>query len=486
MPVPASIIAVRPESVVISTHVVLPPKKTVSEPGDAIEPRVPQNLMFMLQFRLHCDPSSDSTILKVILRSVAYDIIYIRIGGVHDMLKELSKNWDLENEINALHEKALYRNMPEIRGFPGRTIHVDGKSALNFSSNNYLSLAGHPEILETFSQAVLTYGAGSTASRLIAGNCPSHRDLEEFISNWKRTEAALVFGSGYQANIGIITALTNSDDLVISDELNHASIIDGCRLSRATVSVFRHMDLNAVEDALKKQEARRKFVVTESVFSMDGDHAPLKELWALCRNYGAFLIVDEAHGAGVYGPAGEGLCAELGVIPDVQMGTLGKAAGVSGAYVAGSRALIDLLVNRARSFIFTTAPPPAVSAAALKSLNIISSQEGQRRRELLNRNVQIMDKMLRTILPPRKTPCHIRPIHVGPSDLTMKLSAECLTKGLFVQGIRFPSVPEGAARLRLTLMSDHTIEDMENAFKIIKSVFESGNIGNSNIDPLLT
>ncbi len=387
------------------------------------------------------------------------------------MLRTPSKNWDLVGEIVTLKEKALYRRMPEVSGIPGRIINIDGRSVLNFSSNNYLGLAGHPQILEAFSKAVHTYGAGSTASRLIAGNSHSHRQLEEFIANWKKTEAALVFGSGYQANLGILTTLTNKEDLVISDELNHASIIDGCRLSRAKISVYRHLDLNSASDALKQPGFRRKLLITESVFSMDGDHAPLKELSNLCREHDAFMVVDEAHATGIYGPSGQGLCSALGAIPDVQMGTLGKAAGVSGAYVAGSRSLIDLLVNKARSFIFTTAHSPAVSEAALEALKIIVSPEGDQRRSMLKSNVKLMDEMLQRVLPRREIPCHIRPIHVGPSDLTMRMSEACLDQGLFVHGIRFPSVREGASRLRLTLMSDHTTEDLRKASRIIETLF---------------
>ena len=193
------------------------------------------------------------------------------------MLKTPSKNWDLDSEILTLREKGLYRRMPQASGIPGRMINIDGRSVLNFSSNNYLGLAAHPRIVEAFSKAVRTYGVGSTGSRLIAGNTHSHRQLEEFIANWKETEASLVFGSGYQANLGILTTLTDKNDLIISDELNHASIIDGCRLSKAKISIYRHLDLHSALDALKQPGFRRKLLITESVFSMDGDHAPLKE-----------------------------------------------------------------------------------------------------------------------------------------------------------------------------------------------------------------
>ena len=383
------------------------------------------------------------------------------------MLKKPSKNWDLKGEIEALQKKALYRKMPEISGVPGRTVNIDGRNVLNFSSNNYLGLAYHPRVVDSFSQAVKIYGVGSTASRLIAGNCPTHRKLEQFIASWKNAEAALVFGSGYQANLSILTALTDKDDLIVSDELNHASIIDGCRLSRAKTLVYKHRDPDSALDALKKTGFRRKLLVTESIFSMDGDQAPLRELSDVCQNNGAFMVVDEAHATGIYGPSGAGLCSELDVFPDVQMGTLGKAVGVSGAYVAGSRFLIDLLVNKARPFIFTTAHSPAVSAATLEALKVIVSPEGDVRRLRLKKNVEFLSEVLQNILPPRESACQILPILIGPSDLTMKISQACLQEGLFVQGIRFPSVPEGAARLRLTLMSDHTPADIEKAGQVI-------------------
>ncbi|MFH0957214.1 MAG: 8-amino-7-oxononanoate synthase [Pseudomonadota bacterium] len=386
------------------------------------------------------------------------------------MIKELSKNWDLGAEIRTLLDRGLYRSMPEVSGLPGRIVYLEGKAVLNFSSNNYLGMAGHPKVMEAFSNGVLRYGVGSTASRLIAGNCQSHRDLEEFIAVWKGTEAALVFGSGYQANIGIITSLASGGDLVISDELNHASIIDGCRLSRAKISVYPHLNLDAVEDALKDPAPRRKIVVTESVFSMDGDHAPLTGLFDLCQHHGAAMVVDEAHATGVYGLGGEGLCANLGIAPDVQMGTLGKAVGVSGAYVAGSRSLIEVIVNRARSFIFTTAPPPAISVATLKALEILTSEEGQQRRTRLQRNVESMGKLMNEIFPQSNFASHINPIPIGPSDLTMIASKACFDEGLFVQGIRFPSVKEEEGRLRLTIMCDHTVDDLINASHVIKSV----------------
>jgi 8-amino-7-oxononanoate synthase len=372
-------------------------------------------------------------------------------------------------ELEDLRQKTLFRVMPHVSGLPGRTITVNGKRALNFSSNNYLGLAGHAKVLQAVAESAARDGAGSTASRLIAGNTEIHRELERFIATWKGAEAALLFGSGYQANVGVLSSLATAPDLIISDELNHASIIDGCRLSRARVMIYPHLDLNRLEDLLKTAGFRRKLVVTESVFSMDGDSAGLKEMHDLCRRWKAALMVDEAHAAGVFGPQGQGLAAELGVVPEIQMGTLGKAVGTSGAYVAGSRSLIDLLVNKARSFIYTTASPPAVAASALTALKIVASEEGAARRTQLNKNAKTFNRLLSGIAGFSAQPGHIVPVRVGESARAMKVSAACLDTGVFAHGIRFPTVPEGTARLRFTLMSDHTAEDLEKAVAVLKN-----------------
>jgi 8-amino-7-oxononanoate synthase len=378
-----------------------------------------------------------------------------------------------EEQIQALKQKNLYRVMPKVSGTPGPTICIDGKKVLNFSSNNYLGLAGHPSVVKALAENAMQYGAGSTASRLIAGNNSIHRELEEFIAGWKGTESCLIFGSGYQANVGVLSCLMGPTDLIISDELNHASIIDGCRLSRARVLVYPHLDLNRLEDALKTNGFRRKLVVTESIFSMDGDAAPLKEIDELCKRTGASLMVDEAHASGVRGADGQGLAAELGVIPDIQMGTLGKAAGTSGAYVAGRRMLVELLTNRARSLIYTTAPPPAIVGAALAALKLISSEEGQKRRARLQKNIHDFHEMLvNNIADFLSATSHIVPVRIGESRRTVEVSNSCLEKGLFAHGIRYPTVPEGTGRLRFTLMSDHSREDLETAVNILREVLK--------------
>jgi 8-amino-7-oxononanoate synthase len=388
--------------------------------------------------------------------------------GAPLIMKHLIDQSSWTSELEELRRTGLYRVMPSVGLMPGRTITVNGRTAINFSSNNYLGLAGHPEIVQAFVDCVTRYGAGSTASRLIAGNTEPHRELESFIAGWKETDAALVFGSGYQANLGILSTLAGEGDLIISDELNHASIIDGCRLSKARVMIYPHLDLSALESILRLSGFRRRVVVTESIFSMDGDCAPLKEIDYLCRRWRALLMVDEAHATGVRGPQGQGLAAEQGVIPEIQMGTLGKAAGTSGAYAAGSRPLIELLTNKCRSLIYTTAAPPGTAGAALAALKIIASSEGDQRRSRLGENVLRFYQAVNPGSGDSSVPSHIVPVRIGDSRTTLQVSEACLEQGIFAHGIRFPTVPEGTARLRFTLMSDHTEEDINMAASVLE------------------
>ncbi len=383
------------------------------------------------------------------------------------MSKEFEKNSSWTKEITEIERAGLLRRMPEVEGIPGRTVTVNGKQALNFSGNNYLGLAADDRIIRAMIDSARIFGAGSTASRLIAGNTEPHRELEQYIASWKDAETALVFGSGYQANIGIITALTNEQDLIVSDELNHASIIDGCRLSKAKTLVYPHLDLATAKKSLLSGHYRRRFLITESVFSMDGDFAPLDDLYDISQTCGGYMMVDEAHATGVKGPAGQGLASEFRVTPEIQMGTLGKALGVAGAYVVGSKALISLILNRARSLIYTTAQPPAIMAAATEAIKIVASEEGIQLRRKLQRNATHLNRLLRPLIGDKSTPSHIVPINIGDSKKTMRLSQSCLDQGIFVQGIRYPSVPEGSARLRLTLMSSHTTGDIETVAEVL-------------------
>jgi 8-amino-7-oxononanoate synthase len=351
-------------------------------------------------------------------------------------------------ELQQLADAGLRRRMRPIDGPQAAEVVVDGRRAVNFSSNNYLGLAGHPALQRAAAGAAEEHGFGAGASRLIAGNLAPHRALEERIARWKGTEAALLFSTGYQANLGMISGLVGSEDTVFSDELNHASLIDGCRLSRARTVVYRHADADDLARKLAASgPARRRLIVTDSVFSMDGDRAPLVELVALARRYEALIAVDEAHAVGVLGEDGVGLCAGLGV--DLQMGTLGKALGGFGAYVAGAAPLVELLLQRARSFVFTTALPVPVVAAAHAAIDWLSGDEGRAARRRLADHVDWMAN--------RGFPrSHILPIQIGGARATMEISEALLARGLFAQGIRPPTVPPGTSRLRVALMATHT------------------------------
>jgi 8-amino-7-oxononanoate synthase len=378
----------------------------------------------------------------------------------------------IQNELEALKRQGLYRELRRVEGEQGPTLILNGREVLNFSSNNYLGLANHPALKKAAQEAIDRYGCGAVASRLISGNMALHEELEEKLARLKGTEAALVFNSGYQANIGIIPALAGEGDAIFSDELNHASIIDGCRLARAKTVVYPHCDPAALEDALKMSQTNaRKLIVTETLFSMDGDEAPLAEIVLLAERYGALVMVDEAHATGVAGPNGAGIAAKLGLgdrIP-IQMGTLGKALGGFGAYVAGSRALRELLINRCRSFIFTTALPPAVLAAAIAAIDLLYQQP--ERRLALWHNIRALREGLRNLgFPLGSGESQILPLVIGDAEKCMAFSGALLQKGVFAQGIRPPTVPEGTSRLRITLMATHTHEHLHRALKTFEEV----------------
>jgi len=381
----------------------------------------------------------------------------------------------LREETEELKSEGLFRSMrlvqPGPEGPQGPVVSHGGKNVVLMCSNNYLGLAGDPRLKESAVEAIKKYGIGSGSSRLISGNMKPHEDLEDRIARFKGAQAALVFTSGWHANIGTISALVDKGDLILSDALNHSSIVDGCRLSRAEVSIYPHCDINALEKALKASRHRRKLIVTDGVFSMDGDIAPLPEIAGLSRKYNAMLMVDEAHATGVFGKYGQGIVEHFGLqeTVDIRMGTLGKAIGCSGAYIAGSRDLIGFLVNKARSFIFTTALPPALCAAAARAIDIIE-EEGWRRDRLWE-NVRLFSKGLAGFLNiPFVLPSPIIPVNTGDERRTMKICEELLDAGVFCQGIRPPSVPPGTSRLRLTLMATHTREHLEHALNALRNV----------------
>jgi len=385
----------------------------------------------------------------------------------------------LQTELKNLRDKGLYRSLRRVEGDQGSTLFIDDREVINFSSNNYLGLANHPSLRAAAKEAIDRYGCGSGASRLISGNMTLHEELEDKIAELKGTEGALVFNSGFQANTGVIPVLVGKGDVILSDALNHASIIDGCRLSRSEVVVYGHCNMDQLELALKQAPVRgRKLIVTESLFSMDGDEAPLADIVSLAEKYGATVMVDEAHATGVYEPNGAGLVAKLGLGDRIliQMGTLGKALGGFGAYIAGTRSLRELLINRCRSFIFTTSLPPAVMAMSIAALDLVK-KEPQRRRELRENSEQLRDglKALGFILGDSRS--QILPLMVGDATRCMQLSELLLENRVFAQGIRPPTVPVDTSRLRITLMATHTPEQINQALQIFAEVAQKSDRG---------
>lgn len=382
------------------------------------------------------------------------------------------------DELDGLRAAGLLRVLRESAGPVDRWVTVDGRRALLLCSNNYLGLANHPALADAAARAAREYGVGAGASRLISGSLPLHTELETRLAALKHAEAALLFPSGYHANIGAITALVGRGDAVFSDALNHASIIDGCRLSGATVHVYPHADTAALGRALAAADARRRLIVTDSVFSMDGDHAPLAEICTLAERHDALTMVDEAHATGVFGATGAGLVEALGLHDrvTVQMGTLGKALGCAGAFVAGRRDLVDVLVNRARSFIYTTALAPPIAGAALAALDLVA-REPERRTRLLRTSADFRSRLAALGLEVAPGEGPIVPVIIGDSDAAMRWSQALLEAGVFVQAIRPPTVPRGTARLRATLMAtfdDADLAHATNAFAAVRRVATSG------------
>jgi 8-amino-7-oxononanoate synthase len=383
----------------------------------------------------------------------------------------------LAEELKALHERALDRHLREISSAQGPEVKIGARRFINFSSNDYLGLANDPRLREAATSAIDKFGVGAGASRLISGTQSPHLRLERALAEWKGTEAALCFSSGYAAALGTIPTLVAKNDVVLLDKLCHASLIDAAKLSGAVLRVFPHNHLAKLESHLewarREQPAKRVLVITESVFSMDGDHAPLRELVELKKRFSALLMLDEAHAVGVIGPNGRGLAAaeRLDDEVDVQMGTLSKALGASGGYICGSRTLIDWLINRARSFIYSTAPPPATAAAALAAVDFLASSEGEERRLLLWERIRLMQQLL-----PRAAAkgedvaarSAIFPWIVGDEKAALDLAAVLQSEGFLVPAIRYPTVAKGAARLRITVTAAHKAAQIRELCKAIK------------------
>lgn len=375
---------------------------------------------------------------------------------------------DVHERLEELRELGLYRRLRVISGPQGPRVVLDGRPVLLLCSNNYLGLADHPRVREAAADAAMRWGVGAGASRLVSGTMRVHRRLEQRLAEFKGAEAALLFGSGYMANVGVVSALARRGEVVFSDELNHASIIDGCRLSRAETFVYRHCDTGHLDWALRRAGDRSALIVTDSVFSMDGDIAPLLELVELARRHRARLVVDEAHGVGCMGPGGRGAVHEAGLERevDVVVGTLGKALGAYGAYVTCDGELARYLVNASRPFIFSTAPPPPAVAAALAALDVLAG--GDRLVQRLAANADALrDELAREGFDVSGSSTQIVPLVIGDAALSMRICEQAIERGVFAQAIRPPTVPEGTSRLRLAVMATHTGEELREAARVL-------------------
>ncbi|MGD0016920.1 MAG: 8-amino-7-oxononanoate synthase [Verrucomicrobiia bacterium] len=374
----------------------------------------------------------------------------------------------LTAELELARAAGLYRSLRHIESPQGPRITLDGREFLNFSSNDYLGLANDPVLKRAAVTALKKYGVGAGASRLICGNLAPYDKLERKLARLKDKEAAIVFGSGYAANVGTICALVGEGDVVILDKLDHASIIDGARQSGATIRVYPHKDMRKLETILtQSKDFRRILIITETVFSMDGDLAPLAEIVELKEQYGAWLMIDEAHATGLFGKYRRGLAETVGVEKqvDITLGTLSKALGCAGGFVLGSQTLIDYLRNRARSLIYSTALPPSVCASAAAAVDFVASDDGHKRCDKLWRNVSELKNGLAKMGIQNESQSPIIPIIVGKETAAVEMSQRLFKRGIFVPAIRFPTVPKGKARLRVTVTARHSAEDIQTFLK---------------------
>lgn len=368
----------------------------------------------------------------------------------------------LSEKINKTRQAGLYRELRTMSNAPEPEMTVNGSPQLIFSSNNYLGLANDPVLIAKASKTIQEFGVGSSGSRLTTGNTIWHEKLEQRIADFKRMEAALLFSSGYLANVGVLSSLPEKGDVLLSDQLNHASIIDGCRLSKAETFIYKHADMGNLEKKLKEtQTYTRRFIVTDGVFSMDGTIAPLDHIMKLAKRYDAYVIVDDAHATGVLGERGGGTSEYFGVSPDAVIGTLSKAAGVEGGFVTGARLLIDFLLNHTRTFIFQTALPPSSCAASSAALDIIENSQEKRIRLLkkVRRIKSTLEEMGFTVYG-GDTP--IVPVIIGEADKSVRFSNKLQENGIYAPAIRPPTVPKGESRIRLTVTASHNDSQVDH------------------------
>lgn len=378
----------------------------------------------------------------------------------------------INEEIKKLRTNSLFRTLKTVESAQGKNVTINGEEYVSFCSNNYLDIANHPDVIQAVIEAVKEYGWGSGASRLVSGNMTLHQELENKISQFKKTEASILFPTGYMANVGIISSLIGKGDIIISDKLNHASIIDGCKLSQAAFRVYPHNNMEKLEEILIKAESfRRRMIVTDTVFSMDGDLAPLKSIVDLAKRYNAMTMVDEAHATGIFGINRRGVLEHLGLEGkvDVVMGTLSKAVGSIGGYVCGDNNLIDYLRNKAKSFIYTTALPPAVCAASIAGLKIIEGKP-ELTVSLWNNIDYIWERLSVMNLKMGRDKGPIIPIIIGDVEKTNMIAKILFDNKLLIPAIRPPTVPNGSCRLRVTIMATHSVKDMDKLASIVKNI----------------
>ncbi len=377
---------------------------------------------------------------------------------------------EFKKELEELREQNLLRKMTVMEPMSGKHIFIGGKEYINFSSNDYLGLSENIRVKKSVIEAVDKYGAGSASSRLLSGTFAVHEKLEKELSMLKKSDHALVFPSGYQTNLSVISALVSENDCIIIDRLNHASIIDGARFSRAKIMVFRHRDMNDLEKALKLSvKFPRRLIITDALFSMEGDIAPLNEITTLAEKYGALLMVDEAHSTGIFGKNGGGIGEYLGLEDkiDIKMGTLSKAIGSQGGFICVDGEFRDYIINKARGFIFTTALSPVSAAAAIESIKIIKESD-KPRKSLIANALRFREKLKSLGYDTLSSASQIIPVLIGNTEKTVRLSQKLFEKGFYAPAVRYPTVPKNMARLRISLTVEHAFEDMEKFCEALK------------------
>jgi 8-amino-7-oxononanoate synthase len=395
-----------------------------------------------------------------------------RVQDTEHRAQTLKHNFHLE--LQEIKNSSLLRKITCLESSSGSQISIKGKTYLNFASNDYLNLTGHREIVQAAIRGLRKYGFGSGASRLLSGTYGPHKKLEERIAKYKKTQAAIVFNTGYAANTGVIPALTDAGSVIFSDELNHASIVDGTRLSKADVKIYRHRDVNHLESLLRRScinnKINRRLIVTDTVFSMDGDIAPVNDIAVLSRQYDALLMIDDAHGTGVLGKSGRGGLEHFNIGPGdiIQMGTLSKAAGCFGGFVAGRRELVDLLINRARSFIYSTSLPPSACEAAIIALDILERRSGNLRKRLWENRTLLCDGLKEAGFNIMDSETPIIPVVMGSEDNALKTARRLYRNNIFAPAIRPPTVPSGKCRIRFSVTAGQTDDQIVRVLEIMK------------------